>query len=242
MNLKNLSQAIALALMVSTSFLPALADELTEVTNTTPPPEKSGILSRLKNIIPSKQKKEADSKSIDNPDDLFVYNNDYKLRPSDLIRIDICQEPDLTQELRISPDGSITLYHINGKVKIQGFSVLEAEDLIKELYDQDILVNPQVCLNVIQYAERSVEVLGQVNSPGTVIFPPEKELTLTNAISGAKGTTRLANINEIRITSTDDSGKKIVKKENFKKILQDPIKHEVYLNEGDVIHVAESLF
>ena len=131
---------------------------------------------------------------------------DYLLQPSDLLDVQICQEENLKRAVRVSQEYSITLPLI-GKVDVRGKSLRQAEDLIRELYARDFLVNPQINVVVIEYAKRTVNVIGQVNQPGAVLFPQEQGLTLLDAVSRAGGFSRLANRAQVKLTRTNAEGK-----------------------------------
>jgi len=131
---------------------------------------------------------------------------DYILQPSDLLNVQIFQEENLKRDVRVSQEYSITLPLI-GKVDLKGKSLRQAEELIRVLYDRDFLVNPQVNVVVTEYAKRSVNVIGQVNQPGAVLFPQEQGLTLLDAISRAGGFSRLANRSQVKLTRTNPDGK-----------------------------------
>lgn len=132
---------------------------------------------------------------------------DYVLQPSDLLNIQVFQEENLKRDVRVSQEYSITLPLI-GKVDLKGKSLRQAEDLIRDLYVRgDFLVNPQVNVVVIEYAKRTVNVIGQVNQPGAVLFPQEQGLTLLDAISRAGGFSRLANRSQVKLTRTNADGK-----------------------------------
>jgi polysaccharide export outer membrane protein len=92
-------------------------------------------------------------------------------------------------------------------VDVRGKSLRQAEDLIRELYARDFLVNPQINVVVIEYAKRTVNVIGQVNQPGAVLFPQEQGLTLLDAVSRAGGFSRLANRAQVKLTRTNAEGR-----------------------------------
>jgi polysaccharide export outer membrane protein len=131
---------------------------------------------------------------------------DYLLQPSDLLDVQIFQEDSLKRAVRVSQEYSITLPLI-GKVDVRGKSLRQAEDLIRELYARDFLVNPQINVVVIEYAKRTVNVIGQVNQPGAVLFPQEQGLTLLDAVSRAGGFSRLANRAQVKLTRTNAEGR-----------------------------------
>lgn len=164
----------------------------------------------------------------------------YRLQPMDLLRMEIFQEPDLNKEVRVEADGTIVLPLI-GKVVVGNMSLSDAQDYIQFLYNKDYLVNPQVNLLIIKYAERRVQVLGQVNRPGNVVIPPEESLTITQAISGAGGFNRLANEREVQIRRTGSDGKPQVILINVKEVLQNPKAKDIYLQDKDTVYVDESV-
>lgn len=131
---------------------------------------------------------------------------DYVLQPSDLIRIQVFQEEDLNREVRISQENSVNLPLI-GNVDLTGKTARQAEELIRDLYERDFLVHPQVNLIVLEYVPRNVFVLGSVGTPGVVLFPREQGLTLLDAISRAGSFNRLADKRHVTLKRTNADGK-----------------------------------
>ena len=166
--------------------------------------------------------------------------NNYILRPSDLIQLQIFQEPDLDKQVRIEADGTIVLPLIN-RVMVGGLTISEAQSRIRELYDRDYLVNPQISLLVIEYHVRKVDVLGQVNQPGPVEIPHDKVLTLVEAISLAKGFNRLAKRSAVQVTRVSKDGKKEVITLNADKMMGNTESADYILRDGDSVFVPERL-
>jgi polysaccharide export outer membrane protein len=164
---------------------------------------------------------------------------DYVIQPLDMIRVQIYQEAELTRDVRVSQEGNIEMPLIR-IVDLKNKSVRQAEQLIRKLYDADYLVNPQVNITVVEYAQRWVEFFGQVGSPGLVYFPKEEGLTLTTAISRAGSFTRLANRKAVTVKRTYDDGRK---PETFTINVDDLTKggsaDTWQLQHGDVISVPE---
>jgi polysaccharide biosynthesis/export protein len=129
----------------------------------------------------------------------------YILRPMDMVKVQVFQEPDLDRELRVSQDHTIVMPLI-GVIDLKKRTVREAELLIAGLYDKEYLVNPQVNITVTEYSPRTVNVLGAVNNPGSVIIPPEHIFTLLDAIAKSGGFSRLANRNKLSLTRTRSDG------------------------------------
>ncbi len=166
--------------------------------------------------------------------------SDYVIQPSDLISVQIFQEEDLKREVRVSQEYSVTLPLI-GKVYVKGKTVHQAEAMIRELYDHDYLVNPQVNLVVVDYAKRSVNILGAVGTPGVVLFPQEQGLTLVDAISRAGGFNRLADRKKVKLTRTIADGKAETYIIDVDALIVGKSSNQWLLLVNDVIYVPESI-
>jgi len=166
---------------------------------------------------------------------------DYVLVPQDVIRVKIYQEPDLTSELRISAEGLIELPLIK-RIDLKGKTIRQAEETIRKLYDADYLVDPQVNVTILEYAPRTVEVFGAVNTPGVVSFPKEEVLTLTKAISLAGSTNRLANRKAVTLKRKMPDGTFESYNINLEDLIKGDSKAENWpLQPGDVITVPERI-
>ncbi|MFI5335771.1 MAG: polysaccharide biosynthesis/export family protein [Opitutales bacterium] len=165
---------------------------------------------------------------------------DYILQPSDLIHILVFQEPDLERQVRITQESSLSLPLI-GTVDLKGKSVRQAEELIRELYDKDYLVNPQITITVLEYSPRTVQVIGAVNQPGSITFPPEQKMSLVEAISRAGGPSRIANLRQVRITRTNAEGKTDNFTVNLDGLTKGDSSQSLQLQKGDVIYIPERI-
>jgi polysaccharide export outer membrane protein len=165
---------------------------------------------------------------------------DYVLQPSDLLNVQVFQEENLKRDVRVSQEYSITLPLI-GTVDLKGKSLRQAEDLIRDLYNRDFLVNPQVNVVVIEYAKRTVNVIGSVNQPGAVLFPQEQGLTLLDAISRAGGFNRFANRKEVKLTRTNADGKTDTYIINVDDLIKGRSSNNWPLLVNDIIFVSENI-
>jgi polysaccharide export outer membrane protein len=164
----------------------------------------------------------------------------YKLQPLDLLRIQVFQEPDLDREVRVSKNHTIVLPLI-GTVDLNNRTVHDAELLITDLYGRDYLVNPQINITVTEYTQRTLNVLGAVGSPGSVIIPPERELTLVDAIAHSGGFSRLANRTHVSLTRTLPSGETQHFTINVDQLISGNAAYQWHVQEGDVVFVPESV-
>ncbi len=166
--------------------------------------------------------------------------SDYTLQPLDLIQIRVFQEPSMDRDVRVSREAVVVLPLI-GRVSLEGLTIRNAEEKIRELYDRDYLVNPQLNLTVLEYARRTVNVLGAVGKPGEIAFPREEGLSLLDAVSRAGGFTRLADRRKVKLTRKLPDGEV----ENFIVNADDLIKGESaeqwLLHTGDLVFVPERI-
>ena len=167
--------------------------------------------------------------------------SDYVLLNGDLLVVRIFQEENLTREVRITQENTITLPLV-GKIEVGGKTVRQAEEMIRELYAQDYLKNPQVSLLVTNYSQRTVNVIGAVNQPGPVLFPLEKGLTLMEAIARAGGTNRLGKKTNVRVTRINADGRTEVYIINLDKIMKGNAQDNMQLKINDIIFVDEIIF
>jgi len=165
---------------------------------------------------------------------------DYVLQPFDLIQVVVFQEPDLERQVRLSQESTITLPLI-GAVNLSAKTVREAQNLIRDLYDRDYLVNPQINITVTEYSKVTVNVIGSVDKPGTVVIPPDRPLNLIDAITQAGGFTRLADRKRVKITRLGEDGKTTTAVINADEIIQSQSVDQWVLQKGDVIFVPERI-
>jgi polysaccharide biosynthesis/export protein len=167
---------------------------------------------------------------------------DYVLQPLDLLRVQVFQEDDINKqgEVRISEQATITLPLI-GTVSLRAKTVRQAESMIRELYDKDYLVNPQVNVQVLKYAERFVNVNGAVNTAGRVAFPQERGLTIVSAITAAGGQSRIANLTRVKLTRKGPDGVAETREINVDAIMKGGGADDVPLENDDTIFVPERI-
>lgn len=116
--------------------------------------------------------------------------SDLRIAPGDLLNVSVYDAPEFTNGYRVDPAGSLTL-PLCGKVDVQGMTLAEAARHIEAaLKDGQILVQPQVNVDIAQYAGQYVTVMGEVVNPGRVALIAPTSLGEVLAESG--GVTVLA--------------------------------------------------
>lgn len=179
-------------------------------------------------------------KQIANDIDNIKKNDDYILQPGDLVDIKVFMEEEMDRTLRISSNGTIT-YPLIGNVKISGVSLSEAEEKIAKKLKQYIK-NPQVSMLIKEYSNKTVYVLGQVKKPSAIMMPPEKSLTVLEAISSVGGFTDIANTSKVKILRMENGKQKSIDVDITAITKQGNKSLDVTLQPGDVLFVPQSIF
>jgi polysaccharide export outer membrane protein len=107
-----------------------------------------------------------------------------RLQPSDQLQVRVLNQPDLDAQVRVAPDGTISLPHL-GRVRVSGMT----EDGLAGLYRRalqrrDIVKNAEVLVSTVTFGAQ-VSVLGAVRSPGIQVM--DRPTTLAEAVSRAGG-------------------------------------------------------
>ncbi|MBO7238742.1 MAG: polysaccharide export protein [Elusimicrobiaceae bacterium] len=164
----------------------------------------------------------------------------YKLQPGDLVEIQVFREDNMDRTLRISGNGTIT-FPLVGVVPVAGLSLEEAEQRLM-LHLSDYLRNPQVSILVKEYGNKTVYVLGQVHKPAAIQMPPEKPLTVLEAITSVGGFTDIANTSKVRVLRMEN-GKQTTLDVDVSQITKQGNKSlDIALMPGDVVFVPQSMF
>jgi len=165
--------------------------------------------------------------------------SDYVLVVGDVVELNVFREPDLQTQATIARDGTVQLPLVR-EVKLAGLTIRDARELLRGLYDTKFLVDPQVFLNVVKYAERKFTIMGQVARPGSYELQGGERIDLLEAIGLAGGFTRIANRGRV-IVQRRTGGEVTAIKANAKR-MADGRDTPLEIQPGDVITVSESWF
>ena len=119
------------------------------------------------------------------------------LGAGDVFELRMMGEEKQPSQFTVAPDGSADLPLV-GHVSCGGLEPQELSDTVrKRLIDDQILLRPIVSVNVKDYNSKRVEVLGEVQKPGSI--PLQPGMTLLRAISLSGGLTSLASKGRVTI-------------------------------------------
>ena len=119
----------------------------------------------------------------------------YVIGPDDLLHIIVWKNESLSREVRVRPDGKITLPLIND-IQASGMTPTLLRDAVAKRLEKYVEV-AGVTVIVKEVNSSKVSVLGQVKKPG--VYPLRGDLTVLEAIALAEGFNEFAYPNKIVI-------------------------------------------
>jgi polysaccharide export outer membrane protein len=174
-------------------------------------------------------------------------NYAHHLQLADKVRVAVYQEDDLTTQARIDSHGHVALPLI-GEIAIGGMTVDEAQDAIQKAYrDGRYLRNPQVTINIEDYAPSEVSIQGQIRNPGRYTLPIESTFTVVELVTKAGGITDIGKGTAVTVTRLLPDGTKkvftvdvdnVIKGKKAQGNVED---NTLLLEPGDIVYVPERL-
>lgn len=160
----------------------------------------------------------------------------YVVGAPDELAIHILPDPEIEREVRVRPDGMISV-DLVGDVQAAGRTPREiALDIQQQIsrFKRDAVVN----VTVISSPSQFVTVFGEVALPG--IFPLETETRVSEAIGRVGGTRPFANMDGIRLIRSR-GGKTDILAIDLAAITYGDLRTNYVLQEGDLIVVPPTI-
>ncbi len=160
----------------------------------------------------------------------------YHIGPQNLLQIKILGQKALQQTFRVDDFGYIT-YPLVGRIRLAGYTVAEAEDIMQNVLKDDYIRNPHITIFIREHSRYSV--LGEVRNPGN--YEIIGKVSLVEAISIAGGFTPVADEKKIRVIRKNEGGEQslII---NVQDIMDGKQKNDAAVEAGDIINVPKSFF
>ncbi|MEO7328380.1 MAG: polysaccharide biosynthesis/export family protein [Minicystis sp.] len=115
----------------------------------------------------------------------------------DVFEMRIVGEDKLPTAFTVAPDGTVDLPYVK-RIKVLGLEPQEVAELVRaRLVEKEILTDPSVSVNIKEYNSKRIEVLGEVQKPGSLAIQPG--MTLLRAISLSGGFNSIANKGKVTI-------------------------------------------
>jgi len=163
-----------------------------------------------------------------------VVDSNFVIGEEDVLSIDVWKESDLSvKERSVRSDGMITL-PLLGEIQASGKTVKQLQDEIAEKL-KDLIVNPNVTVEVVRIFSQKVSVNGQVSRPGQ--YALGAPVTVLDVLSRAGGPTADAKSTKIKILRMVN-GREIYFTFNYKDALKGKnIRQNILLENGDRVLV-----
>lgn len=121
-----------------------------------------------------------------------------RIMPGDRLRISVEEQPELNRVYAVAGDGTID-FDLLGRVPIAEQTAVEAAEYLEALLEEGFFRRASVTVDVADFVEGAIQVVGAVGSPGTIAFRGDEIMTLMEAITMKGGLSRDAAGNEVKI-------------------------------------------
>src|ERR1051326_3738374 len=115
--------------------------------------------------------------------DLATASNS-RVGPRDILQITVLQDEKLNARPTVSDDGQINMPQV-GKVDVSGLTPREVEMRIKSILEARYLTKADVSVQVVEFGNKPISVVGAVTHPGSI--GTSGNMTLIQAITQAGG-------------------------------------------------------
>jgi len=120
----------------------------------------------------------------------------YEVHHGDRLAISVYQDPTLSQEVVVSPTGTISLLRVNEEIRVEGRSMSSVRLEIQRAYS-NLLEEAEISVSLIEVAAKSIYVAGEVRDPGVIGYT--KGMTVSAAVMAAGGLSITAKWNDLRV-------------------------------------------
>jgi polysaccharide export outer membrane protein len=158
---------------------------------------------------------------------------EYVVGEGDVLHIDVWQEPEVSQNVTVRPDGNISLPLIN-EMKVGGMTPLQIQSLVADKL-KNFVNQPKVTVTVTEVHSRRAFITGEVTHPGE--YPLNTQVTVLQLIAQAGGFTPFAKTESVMILRSDN-GKELRLKFKYREVLHGKnTEQNIALQPGDTVVV-----
>lgn len=168
---------------------------------------------------------------------------EYKVDPGDVLAITIYDEPDLTQQRRVNERGVLD-FPLIGEVEVTGLTSTQVAERLEDRLFPRYLRNPQVFVDVAEFASKKVFIVGAVAKPATLTL--RGETTLLEVLSQTNGLGHSSTLTVFRRASTpgvrsgsDDQNVQAIRVDLNGLLRRGDISGNLVLQPQDVIYIPK---
>ena len=162
---------------------------------------------------------------------------DYVIGPSDVLRIMVWKNPELSADVPVRPDGKISVPLLND-VQASGLTTSELKEMLTTALAEYVTA-PDVTVIVAQINSKLVYVVGAVNRPAAI--PLNLDMRTLDAIAAVGGFNPYADKSDIRILRPSPDGSVTEYRFDYGAFLRGrtPPESNLRLQPGDTIVVPD---
>ena len=105
-----------------------------------------------------------------------------RIVPGDMLVINVAEELDMKQNLRVPTDGKIT-YWLLDPVIVTNKSVAEVRQILYTMLDKDYIIKPAISVEVSEYVKHYINITGSFILQGRKEIPAERPIDIMDAIA-----------------------------------------------------------
>ncbi len=160
---------------------------------------------------------------------------DYVIGPQDLLTISVMESPEMSREVRVATDGTVSLALLAERVRVSGLTLDQVEDLFKQKYQEGGILNqPNITVTLKDLQSKPVTITGAVRAPG--VFQVTGQVRLLRLLSLAGGFTEDVGTT-VKLLREDDSGKTQVLQANVEDLREGKAEANLSVQGGDTVDV-----
>lgn len=168
--------------------------------------------------------------------DPVAAQDDYRIGPGDLLKLEVFGVPDLGRSVRVNASGQISLPLI-GAIQASGLTGEQLATDIAARLAKDYLQNPQVTIFIEEFTSQRVTVVGAVKNPG--VYPLKGRTTLLQVVAAAGDPTTVAKQGSVRVLRNESDGSRKLLEYDLEAIRDGNLPDPEVLGE-DVVQVETS--
>ncbi len=158
----------------------------------------------------------------------------YGLNPGDVLRVSVWREEELSLDVLVSPDGSIS-FPLVGQVEVLAKSAGQVQEVLIERL-QTFIPDPVVTVSVLNTNGNLVYIVGKVNRPGQYVM--NRRMDVMQALAIAGGLAQFASENKVVVLRRGEDGRQKAIPFRYARVSEgQDLQTNIVLQSGDVVVV-----